>query len=56
MRTHKQLTSEQRYQISELKRIGHSPTEMAKALEVHKSTISREIRVNEASAVSEAVG
>ena len=46
MRTYKQLTSEQRYQISGLKRIGYSPTEIAKELEVHKSTISRELSRN----------
>jgi IS30 family transposase len=43
MRTYKQLTSEQRYQISVLKRMGHSQMEIAKELEVHKSTISREL-------------
>jgi IS30 family transposase len=46
MKTYKQLTSEQRYQISALKRIGHSPTEIAKELEVHKSTIVREVSRN----------
>ena len=46
MRTYKQLTSEQRYQISALKRMGHSRTEIAKELEVHKSTIGRELRRN----------
>jgi transposase, IS30 family len=46
MRTYKQLTSEQRYQISALKRMGHSLTEIAKELEVHKSTISRELSRN----------
>lgn len=46
MRTYNQLTSEQRYQISALKRIGHSQTEIAKELEVHKSTISRELSKN----------
>jgi IS30 family transposase len=46
MRTYKQLTSEQRYQISALKRMGHSQTEIAKELEVHKSTIGRELRRN----------
>lgn len=46
MRTYKQLTSEQRYQISVLKKIGYGPTEIAKELEVHKSTISRELRRN----------
>ncbi len=46
MRTYKQLTSEQRYQISALKRMEHSQAEIAKELEVHKSTISRELRRN----------
>ncbi|MBM3179315.1 MAG: helix-turn-helix domain-containing protein [Chloroflexi bacterium] len=43
MRTYKQLTSGKRYQISALKRMGHNLTEIAKELEVHKSTISREL-------------
>jgi IS30 family transposase len=46
MSTYQQLTSEQRYQISALKRIGHSQTEIAKELDVHKSTISRELSRN----------
>ena len=49
MRTYHQRTSEQRYQVSVLKRMEHSQTGIAKELEVHKSTISpelREIRVN----------
>jgi IS30 family transposase len=46
MRTYRQLTSEQRYQIYALKRIGHGPTEIGKVLEVDKSTISRELRRN----------
>jgi len=46
MRTYQQLTSEQRYQICALKRIGHRQTEIAKELEVHKSTISRELSRN----------
>jgi IS30 family transposase len=46
MRTYKQLTSVQRYQISALKRIGHRQTEIAKELEVHRSTIGRELRRN----------
>ena len=46
MRTYKQLTSEQRYQISALKKIGYGPTEIAKELEVHKSSISRELSRN----------
>jgi len=46
MRTYKQLTSEQRYQISALKKIGCGPSKIAKELEVHKSTISRELSRN----------
>jgi IS30 family transposase len=46
MRTYKQLTSGQRYQISALKRMGHSRTEIAKEVEVHRSTICRELRRN----------
>lgn len=46
MRTYKQLTSEQRYQISALKKIGCGPTEIAKELDVDKSTISRELSRN----------
>lgn len=46
MRTYKQLTSEQRYQISALKKIGYGPSKIAKELEVHKSTISRELSRN----------
>ena len=46
MRTYNQLTSEQRYQISALKKMGHDQTEIAKELEVHKSTISRELSKN----------
>jgi IS30 family transposase len=39
---HTQLTSEQRYQIQVLLKMGHNQTEIAKCLGVHKSTISRE--------------
>jgi len=46
MRTYHQLTLEQRYQISALKKIGHTQTEIADQLEVHKSTISRELSRN----------
>jgi len=46
MRIYHQLTSGQRYQISALKKIGHSQTEIAHELEVHKSTISRELSRN----------
>jgi IS30 family transposase len=46
MRTYKQLTSVQRYQIYVLMRIGHSRTEIAKELEVHNSTFGRELHRN----------
>ena len=43
MSTYKQLTQEQRYQIYALKKAGHSQTEIANIVDVHKSTISREL-------------
>jgi len=46
MRSYKQLTQCQRCQISALKKEGHSQHEIAKAIEVHKATISRELRRN----------
>lgn len=39
-----QLTREQRYQIYALKKAGHTQTETAAILGVHKSSISREVR------------
>jgi IS30 family transposase len=41
-----QLTQEQRYQIHALLKMGHQQTEIAETLEVHKSTVSRELRRN----------
>lgn len=46
MRTYNQLTQEQRYQIYALNRTGHSGTEIAEVIGVHKSTVSRELRRN----------
>lgn len=46
MRCYSQLTREQRYQIYALKKAGLSQTRIADLLEVHKSTISRELRRN----------
>jgi len=46
MRTYTQLTREQRYQLSALLKMGHSQTEIAEVIGMHKSTISREIRRN----------
>ena len=46
MRTYHQLTQEQRYQIYALKKTGHSGTEIAEVIGVHKSTVSRELRRN----------
>lgn len=43
MRSYHQLTQAQRYQISVLQSLGHSYTEMAQVIGVHKSTISREM-------------
>jgi IS30 family transposase len=44
--TYTQLTQGQRYQIYALLKMDHSQTEIAIALGVHKSTISREVRRN----------
>jgi len=41
-----QLTREQRYQIHALLKMEHSQTEIADRLDVHKSTISRELQRN----------
>lgn len=46
MRTYHQLTQEQRYQIYALQKTGHSRTEIAEVIDVHKSTVSRELRRN----------
>jgi IS30 family transposase len=46
MRRYTQLAREQRYQIYALKKAGHSQTRIAELIEVHKSTISRELRRN----------
>ncbi|NTV15793.1 MAG: IS30 family transposase [Desulfobulbaceae bacterium] len=46
MRNYTQLAREQRYQISALKKAGHSQTKIAGLLGVHKSTISRELKRN----------
>ena len=44
--TYTQLTQEQRYQIDALLKMEHSQFQIATALGVHKSTISRELRRN----------
>jgi IS30 family transposase len=46
MKHYKQLTSEQRYQISGLKKAGLKLSQIADEVGVHKSTISREFRRN----------
>ena len=46
MTAYTQLTQEQRYQISAMKKIGSSPKEIVAEIGVHKSTISREVRRN----------
>jgi hypothetical protein len=46
MRTYTQLTHEQRYQIYSLLKEGLNQTEIANIIQVHKSTISRELRRN----------
>ena len=44
--TYTQLTSEDRYTISSLRKQGFGPTEIAKKLKRHRSTIYREINRN----------
>lgn len=46
MKHYKQLTREQRYQISGLKKAGLNQSQIADELVVHKSTVSREFRRN----------
>lgn len=46
MRTYHQLTQEQRYQIYALKKTGHTRSEIAIVLGVHKSTVGRELKRN----------
>jgi len=46
MKTYKQLTREQRYQIKVLLQTGRKQAEIARVLGVHKSTIQREIKRN----------
>jgi IS30 family transposase len=46
MRTYTQLTRVQRYQIYALLKAGHSQTEIAHFIRVHKSTVCRELRRN----------
>ena len=46
MRTYTQLTHEERYQISILRKAGHPQRKVAEMLGRHKCTISRELRRN----------
>ena len=46
MKNYKQLTLEQRYQIYALLKAGQTKTEIGKIIEVHKSTITRELKRN----------
>ena len=46
MKTYRQLTQEQRYQISALLKMGHNRTEIAAVVGTHKSTVCRELRRN----------
>jgi len=44
--SYSQLTQEQRYQIYALLKMGHNRTEIAKVIDMHKATISRELSRN----------
>ena len=46
MKKYTQLTQEERYQISILKKAGHSRTEIANLIGRHKATVGRELRRN----------
>jgi len=46
MRTYRQLTQEQRYQIYALRKTGHSRLEIAAVIGVHKSSVGRELKRN----------
>lgn len=46
MRNYTQLTQEQRYQIKALLNMGHNQKEIARAIDVSNSTISRELKRN----------
>ena len=46
MRTYRQLTSEERYALSTLRKQGCSQSQIARALGRHRSTVSREVRRN----------
>lgn len=46
MNNYQQLTLEQRYQIYALLKAGHSKTEIAQIIGVHKSTMTRELQRN----------
>lgn len=46
VRTYRQLTQEQRYQIYALKKTNHTLSEIAAVLGMHKSSVSRELRRN----------
>jgi len=47
MRTYRQLTREQRYQIYALRKTGHLRSEIAAVIGVHKSTVGRELKRNQ---------
>ncbi|HUF81830.1 MAG TPA: IS30 family transposase [Burkholderiales bacterium] len=46
MRDYTQLACEERYQIYSLLKAGHRPSEIARLIKRHKSTVSRELRRN----------
>jgi len=46
MRSYKQLTREQRYQMYALMQAGSTPTKIAQVLGVHRSTVGRELKRN----------
>ena len=46
MKEYTQLTLPQRYEISALHKVGQGPTQLARIVGVHRTTISRELKRN----------
>jgi IS30 family transposase len=53
MRSYTQLTREQQYQIRALLKMGHDQSQIAKAIDVNRSTVSRELRRNRGSVATD---
>ncbi|MBT5804688.1 MAG: helix-turn-helix domain-containing protein [Gemmatimonadetes bacterium] len=47
MKEYTQLTQPQKYEISALHKVGQGPTQIARIVGVHRTTISRELKRNQ---------